>query len=154
MGGTGGCAHRCGPSNLSRSGGSSGRPEPPGFPSLGTSAWSPRFPEPPKCGGCHPEGRAGGRAVAGPSPLRTRAGEKEQPLRARAEGLRKDWHREEKSGFERLWWKEDQPALSLSGTDSVVAPGGWLGVGAEVKLFLSVLGSYKIFIIHLEMNKY
>ena len=97
--GRGGRARLWGPSNLNPPGGSPWRPESPGFPSLDTSASSRGFREPPKCGARHPEGRDGGRAVAGPSPLRTRDEEKKRGLRARAEGLSRSWQRGEK----RIW---------------------------------------------------
>lgn len=47
--------------------------------------------------GRHPEGHVRGRAVAGPSPLRTRGGERKRPLKARAEKL------EGLTGEKRIW---------------------------------------------------
>lgn len=109
-----------------RSGGSPWRPESPGFPSLDTSASSRGFREPPKCGARHPEGRDGGRAVAGPSPLRTRDGEKKRGLRARAEGLSRSWQR----GKKRIWSDCSAGRVSLlcgslGRFQSPLLEGGW-----------------------------
>lgn len=62
----------------------------PGVPQPGHQRLVPGLSRTSRCGGRHPEGRARGRAVAGPSPLRTKDGEKKRQFRARAEGLRRD----------------------------------------------------------------
>ena len=60
------------------------------------------FREPPKCGGRHPEGHVRGRAVAGPSSLRTRGEERKRPLKERAEKLNEGLTARCKADLERL----------------------------------------------------